>query len=81
MKNLGKLGLIKFNQVSSMFRSFCSDPVSGQKKKSFVILSDFSSKIQEIGLVLPEHIVKGIFDKLDTDNDGKLKYIDFVNLC
>jgi Ca2+-binding EF-hand superfamily protein len=75
LKNLAKICLAKFNQVSHIFRYF------DHKGKGHVTFSDFSLRIEEIGLRYPRDMVDSMFAYLDSDNDTLLKYIDFVNLC
>ena len=73
---MAKIALGKLVKVSSVFRYF------DQGSKGYITFKEFADKACEfLGKFYSDEFILAMFNWLDSDKDGQLKYLDFVNLC
>lgn len=67
--------ITQFLQVTTIYKKF------DRRSQNAVSFSDFAFVIDDLGLQLDRDMLVEMFSHLDRDNDGYLKFRDFIALC
>ena len=65
----------RFHKVANAFRFFDIN------NNSTIQIKEFEIGVHKLSTRFSREIIKKMFDYIDTDNDGNIKYIEFCELC
>lgn len=75
LEKLAQTIIDKFGKVSTAFKA-CD-----KRDRGFVTFADFAHMIDYLKIEFDRELCLQLFTQLDSDQDNKLKYRDFCNLC